>query len=138
MKIYLAARYSRKKEMTVVSKKLTKLGHVITSEWIHPIERAQSNEDKNMWALIDLSNIEMADTIICFTESEGVGGSGGRHVEMGYALALRKCLNSPVERVIIIGPLENVFCHLEGVERYNSLNQMLTESKAFQGIFDPT
>ena len=52
-------------------------------------------------ALRDLGDIEAAQMVISFTEDNG-GGKGGRHVELGVAIGLRKFL-------IVCGPREHVF-----------------------------
>ena len=81
MKTYLAARYDRRKEMLKVATKLRELGHSITSRWIngsHTVASALCAEE-------DLEDIRNSDTLILFTDQPG---SGGRHVEFGYALAL--------------------------------------------------
>lgn len=60
----------------------------------------------------DVEDVERADVLIAFTEEPRSSASrGGRHVELGIALALGK-------RVIVVGPRENVFCWLPEVERY--------------------
>lgn len=124
MKIYLAARYSRHPEMQRYAHALQAGGHEVTATWIwggHDV-RAQemghssSNVDalQPVWATEDLRDLWRADTFIAFTEPPGEiagRGRGGRHVELGVALALHK-------RVIVVGARENVFCWLPQVEFY--------------------
>lgn len=60
----------------------------------------------------DVEDVELSDMLIAFTEEPRSSASrGGRHVELGIALALAK-------RVIVVGPRENVFCWLPEVEHY--------------------
>lgn len=56
----------------------------------------------------DLTDIDAADVVICFTEdAREVPSTGGRHVEFGYALAQGK-------KIIIVGDVENIFYALAG------------------------
>ncbi len=64
----------------------------------------------------DWHDLEVADTVIAFTEGLGEGPGrrrGGRMVEWGMALALGK-------RCIAVGTRENVFFWLENVEFYET------------------
>jgi len=128
MKIYLAARYSRNDEMRGVRDVLTAYGHEVTSRWIDqhggeleksftPEALAADPEGCALFARADVEDLEAADTVISFT-SEGGGGKGGRHVEFGLAAALGK-------RMIIVGPLENIFHTLPIVEHYPSWSGLL-------------
>jgi hypothetical protein len=118
MLIYLAARYSRRFELRFCRVRLERLGHAVTSRWIDtdwtpvpgdaaahapPAERARV-------AIEDLEDISVCDTLVAFTEQPGAerSGRGGRHVEFGIALALKK-------RLYLVGPPENVFHYLPGV-----------------------
>jgi hypothetical protein len=61
---------------------------------------------------MDFDDVREADVCIAFTEpADGPQGRGGRHTELGIALALG-------QRVIIVGPREHVFHCLPDVERY--------------------
>jgi hypothetical protein len=71
------------------------------------------------FAAEDLDDISESDYLIAFTESAGTGHSrGGRHVELGFALAL----GIPVH---IIGPRENIFCWLEDVVVWDSMRALI-------------
>lgn len=125
MKIYLASRYSRNEEMRGCRDVLQALGHTVTSRWIdlHPdvvgdfsssFGPEELNAQPEKCAPLgqhDIDDLAAADWVVNFTC--GTGGKGGRHVEFGYALALRK-------RVFVVGPRENVFHALPQVERYPS------------------
>lgn len=132
MKIYLAARYSRRLELCGYREELAALGHEVTSRWLNgshqldnqgiPIsddgERRFEEGDPSVdhlrahFAAEDLVDVITAETLVAFTEEPRSGNSrGGRHVELGIALGTGK-------RVIIVGPRENVFCWLPQVEWY--------------------
>ena len=120
MSVYLAARYDRREELRGYAGDLRDRGITVTSRWLH-------GEDTGLGgaacALADLEDIRAAGTLIAFTEDPAFykpGSSrGGRHVELGYALA------RPGMRVIACGPPENQFCHLPQVERYASWPEIL-------------
>ena len=62
----------------------------------------------------DIADVMAAETVVAFTEEPRTCNSrGGRHVELGIALGAGK-------RVIVIGPRENVFCWLPGIEHYRA------------------
>ena len=116
MKIYLCGRYSRREQLCSVCEELQRLGHVVTSRWLdtewasRPDQSsAAPPEYREKYAVIDMDDVRAADAIVCFTEAPGDGSRGGRHVEYGMAIAWNK-------RLIIVGPLENLFYHLPNVE----------------------
>ncbi len=109
LKIYLAARYERREELKKYVNQLQQLDYEITARWLNSDHDVCDNNTKNMlqksiWALEDKQDIVKSDLFLCFTDTEG--GSGGRHVEFGIALAERK-------EIIVIGPRENIFHCLE-------------------------
>lgn len=113
---------------------LETLGIEITSHWMRPDYRwngvpdeSMSAEDLAGCAAEDFADIDAADMFVCFTEKPDVGHtSGGRHVEFGYALARGK-------RVILIGPVENIFYHLPQVTRFE---QWWEARWWFRGVMD--
>ncbi len=117
MKIYIAGRYSRREEILHYGEELAILGHRISSLWLRGTHEAKdakpTHEEAAHWALDDLLGIGRCDMFLAFTEGADCPGKarGGRHVEMGYALAQSK-------RVCIVGPRENVFCHLPEVDAF--------------------
>jgi hypothetical protein len=131
MQIYLAARYGRFPEMQRHATALMALGHQITSRWIwgvhqaldshllHPTFRHRSAQ----FAAEDQEDLRCADTFIGFSEILGLPSRGGRHVELGMALAWEK-------RILIIGGAEHVFHCLPGLEHYSTLQEV----PAFVGL----
>lgn len=118
MKIYLASRYSRFREMQGYREELERAGHVVTSRWIngdHQIDdqglSTQAKEAERIrFASEDRDDLVTADCVVSFTEAPRSSNSrGGRHVEHGMALALGK-------RTIVVGYRENVFHCLPEVE----------------------
>lgn len=134
MKIYLASRYSRFPEMQERRSDLERAGHSVTSRWIngdHQIDDAglsiQAKEAERIrFAQEDRDDLLAADCVISFSEKpRSTNTRGGRHVEHGMALALRK-------RVIVVGHRENVFhClpEVEFFERWEDAAAALTATK---------
>ena len=126
MKVYLAARYSRRDEMREIADTLEKMGHVITSQWIDTnwevTEKGSSAapaEYREQHSVIDMGDVEVAECVISFTEEpRSCRGRGGRHVEFGMAAAWGK-------RLIVVGHRENVFHHLPLVEFFGTTAEML-------------
>lgn len=117
MKVYLCGRYSRRDELRGVRGTLAALGHTCTSRWLNTTweggdgsgSSAAPPEYRQRFAVTDLEDVARADVLVAFTEPPNSGGRGGRHVELGAALALGK-------RVIVVGHYENLFCHHPLVE----------------------
>lgn len=122
-RIYLAARYARHPEMQDYAHQLASQGYQVTATWVwggHDVRAAQMGHASSeadalqaIWAAEDWADLQRADVCIAFTEGPNGPGRqrGGRHVELGAALAWDK-------RVIVVGPRENCFCWLPAVEWY--------------------
>jgi hypothetical protein len=139
--VYLASRYSRADEMQGVRDVLRGLGVKVASRWIdrHPdtngphwLEKSFTPEELSRdpqtcgkYALADVEDVMAADTVISFTC--GTGGKGGRHIEFGMGYSAGK-------RMIVVGPRENVFHTLPGVEWHPDWPHFvmaLTEERGF-------
>lgn len=138
MKIYLAARFSRKEELKGYAEQLRQRGHTVISSWLdtdwtdRPGESSVAPpEYRKEWASRDLNDIDSVDMVISFTEQPGIAnaGRGGRHVEFGYALAKGK-------RLLIVGPAENLFHEHEKVAcRYSDFDTLLEDHDGFDNGF---
>lgn len=134
LKIYLASRYSRREELCGYREQLRSRGHEVPAVWLNgghqigdcgkPIgsageslvegdngsQTSQAIQLRQKFAQDDLTDVADCDCLIAFTEPSRTGPTrGGRHVELGLALGMKK-------RVIVCGPRENIFCWLPGVE----------------------
>lgn len=123
MRIYLAARYVRKAELVHYAAVLRHLGHVCSPRWLyseHDLPAGAPPEAGLQFALEDWQDIQAADCVISFTEAPSPDtpgrARGGRHVEFGIAVALRK-------RVLVVGWRENVFHYLPVVEFHETFDQ---------------
>jgi hypothetical protein len=125
MKIYLAARLGRFREMEERASELRRRGHVPTSRW-HNGSHMFGYQSRDHWlhspqleraAVEDLHDIDEAEALLLFTES-GPQLGGGRHFEAGYAYARSK-------RLLVLGPREQVFLHLSSVRVFSSWNDLV-------------
>lgn len=109
MKFYLAGRYSSHPEMREIKKELVSFGHTVTSRWIsgdHESKEGREHTASNqLFAREDLEDIDNANAVIWFSCPQN-DGRGGRHVEFGYAIAIRT-------QIFVIGRRENVFHWLD-------------------------
>lgn len=129
MRVYLAARYSRKNEIKSLIPVFGAHGISVGSRWLHETSPPDvklsdvSPEFLRDTAEVDLEDIETCDTLVFFAEDPLIGTPrGGRHVEFGFALGKGK-------RIAVIGGPENVFHYLPGVVHYADLKSFLDKEK---------
>jgi hypothetical protein len=127
-KISLASRSGRGPELAKYRDGLQAQGIIVTSRWLagkHQVSddglsSEGSKEERERFAQEDWDDLRRADIVIAFTEPpRSTASRGGRHVELGAALAYEK-------RVMIVGPRENVFCCLPEVEVFETWQQCMT------------
>lgn len=127
MKVYLAARFSRRHECHAIAKELIARGNTITSRWVLPdadhviptgTSEQAADSERRRFAMEDCDDVEAADWTISLMEEPRSGTRGGRHIEFGMALALG-------HRLTIIGPRETVFHHLDAVEHFDDTASFL-------------
>ena len=136
MNVYLAARFSRRKEMQAYADELIALGHGVTARWVTGPPQSSHHPDQvsghslayeERVSVEDLKDVADADCIICFSEQpRETNTRGGRHVEFGLAVAAEK-------RIILVGPRENVFHFLPVVENFADwagLREQLSSERA--------
>lgn len=131
--IYLAAAFNRKEEMRAHRYVLQEMGYKVTSNWIDQIgldtfgpsgsiEDLHTASDR---AIQDLSDILRSDMFFMFTDTPST--TGGRHTELGIAIALNKLIT-------VIGPRENVFQALATHAWYPSWEEALRAIREMNGI----
>lgn len=119
MKVYLAAPYGARGAIRTYAAELREIGITVTSSWLdekHEINAgtqgaatALSDQQVSDHAQTDIREVRDSDLLVLFTaKAAGTEGGGGRHVETGIALALRK-------PVLVVGDPENVFHRTTGV-----------------------
>ena len=141
MRIYLSSRFARRAELRGVRAQLERLGHECVSRWL---DEAPPEQQVGDWqarvALQDLEDVEGADVFLLFTDgADGPDASrGGRHVEFGYALALRN--HTPVCEVpitiAVIGGRENVFHHDPHLRMFQTFDAWLATLGPAEGKDD--
>lgn len=120
-RVYLAARYGRRLEMVERACELKAAGYVSSATWLDGTH--ETLDESPGWggraaefAKVDLEDIERSDWLVMFADDPGMVSRGGRHVELGYALALRRHGGRP--SVVIIGEPECVFHWADEVMRF--------------------
>lgn len=114
MKIYIAAPFALRGQAAEIAQHLGALGHRVTSRWITDDSETIGDE----WARKDLADVAEANLLLAFNPMEWKNiGTGGRHVELGYALALGK-------QVVIFGVRSNIFHHLSDVRVIGRLEDL--------------
>lgn len=104
-RIYIAAPFQLRDEAQHLMTLLELDGHVVTSQWL----RIDDMPDTDASARMDLEDIDRADALLLLNPAEWrTDGTGGRHVEFGYAYAKGKTL-------FVVGARTNVFHYLEPV-----------------------
>lgn len=83
MTIFVAGRFTERMRCRMVAATLRSAGYVITSRWLY-----HSTIDWRGEALKDLDDVRRSDALV-LVEPLAEGG-GGRYIETGYALALRR------------------------------------------------
>jgi nucleoside 2-deoxyribosyltransferase len=114
MKVYIAAPYPIRETAIVIMKRLEQLGYTVTSRWL----KAELSPEESDHARDDLEDIDEADALLALNpESWSNTGTGGRHVEFGYAVAKGK-------KMFIIGRRSNCFHHLPNVRVIESMSDL--------------
>lgn len=114
--VYLAGRTARRRELVNAAATLRTEGIEVVSSWLDDPQAgsARSDGDAAGAASRNLRDVERCDVLVAVSEGDGSVGKGGRHVELGIALALGK-------RVLLAGPPEHVFHRMAAVERHTNL-----------------
>ncbi len=119
MTVYIAAPYPLIKQARALMMQLHEAGINCTSSWL--IE--DSMEDTEEAALLDLADIDRCDVFVAMNpESYRNAGTGGRHVEYGYALKSGK-------PIVVIGSRTNVFHRLRSCGAVETVEQLIYELK---------
>lgn len=104
MKVYIAAPWPLRDDAIAMKQRLTAAGFTVTSRWLEP-----GNEMTDACARKDLTDVAAADALLALGPPgwENVS-TGGRHVELGYAIAHDK-------HIVLVGERVNVFHHHSSV-----------------------
>lgn len=139
MRIYLAARYSRRGELCEYRRQLESMGHTVTSRWLNGSHQVVDDgmnlpgttEQARQFAEEDIEDLLEADAMVTFTEPPRSGANrGGRHVEfgiwLGHLIIMRRLGHAgKLPRLVVVGYRENVFHCLPCVEVYSTWAEAL-------------
>src|SRR5579863_2234769 len=112
MKFYIAGKFEQRFKFREYREQLEALGHSVTSRWLNHGPEIKPLDVKNSLLGIksdahnDLEDIYNGDSGQTFTTEE----RGGRHVELGYKLALKE-LYAERRVIILVGKKTNIFHH---------------------------
>ena len=132
MKVYIAARFSRRPEAFAVAQRLIECGHEISCRWVMRHEdhkmppglSAQAEDaERRRFAEEDIEDMDAARWCVSLMDEPRGNGRGGRHVEFGYMLARGSLMT-------IIGPRETVFHHLPNIDHFDDVEAFMA---AFRG-----
>ncbi len=113
MKIYLAAPYPMRTDAVSLMHHLESQGHIVTSRWLR---EPMANDAVS--AQMDLDDVTAADLLLLINPPAWANaGTGGRHTEVGYALALGKA-------VVVLGVQSNVFHELAQVRVIERIEEL--------------
>jgi len=106
MKVYIAAPYECRAYAQLLQPQLVARGCTVLASWLHA-----QNPDGDGEARLDLAEIDQANLVVVLNPPGFErAGTGGRHVELGYALGRGKT-------VVLVGAPTNVFHHLTTIIR---------------------
>lgn len=117
MTFYLAGKYDKRLELVRIAEALTGMGHTVQAEWLNGSHSGTSDDEKYLYAKIDLEDIDACSHFVLFNlPLDHPESSTGRHVELGYALAKQKTC-------IIVGAGESIF--YTQATRYRTIEDFL-------------
>ncbi len=105
IRIYIAAPFQLQDAAKALRELLASQGIRCVSRWI---DAPENLDDK--WARRDLYDVASCDVFVLLNPQDWASrGTGGRHVECGYALALNK-------PIVLLGARTNIFHHITSIE----------------------
>ena len=116
--VYIAAPFQLRHVGQLVLSGLLSVGLYSTARWLDQ----EKEEWKDDWARIDLDDIDRSTVVILINPPEWAHkGTGGRHVEFGYALARHK-------DIIVFGERTNIFHHVDSVHVVSDLTSVIEKA----------
>jgi hypothetical protein len=103
-RVYIAAPYPCIEDANDLASRFVDDGIVVTSRWLRG-----DGDLSPTWARRDLGDVAAADVLVALNPPEWhERGTGGRHVELGFALAMWK-------PIVLVGEISNIFHRLPEV-----------------------
>ena len=114
LSVYITAPYPCRDRAVEAMNILEGWGCAVTSRWLK-----QDDELTEKYALEDLADVAAADVLFVINpEGWENSGTGGRHVELGYALALGK-------RIVLLGARSNIFHYISSITVVSTMEEAL-------------
>ena len=127
MTVYLAAAWSRRKEISLIADQLNKIpGVCVKARWLKEPIKAKEKHCFHFCqkrAQVDVQDVKKADILIRFTDDlrrklvPARLATGARMFEMGYAYALGK-------KIIVVGGHQPIFDYLPGIIHINDVETL--------------
>ena len=123
--VYISGALQRRPELRLLASAIAALGYSITASWL---DRPEDEDDGDLTqpqidelcAEVE-SDVADSDIFIAVTEDPGSPYTrGGRHVEFGMG-----CMFAGPCKLIVLGQPENLFHRRSGVERFDTVPQLL-------------
>lgn len=136
MKIYIAASFTKREQACRLRDRLIECGFIITSGWLngqYPLYGNGNNLDMEKFSQMDLEDVTRAYCVVQITDvsiedkNNKQQTKGGRHTELGFALAQGK-------HVFLLGPREQVFHFHPAVHQVNELDELIPLLIGFQRL----
>lgn len=131
LKIYIASRWDDRDDALMIKKFIEERGLICTSTWLTPHDEQSMDalkkaviEKPRQRAIKDFEDIDASDVYLVYSPTKSHrNGTGGKHVEMGYAMAKGKTC-------VLVGVRENIFHYhpavrvVDGVEAFLKLMEI--------------
>jgi nucleoside 2-deoxyribosyltransferase len=105
MFVYIAAPYPERDAAIQVMERIEAAGFRVTSTWLR-----EHDELADKYARLDLEDIRRSQIVVALNPpAYHNAGTGGRHVEFGFALGLKR-------PVVLVGERSNIFHYLDDIE----------------------
>lgn len=115
-RVYVSAPWPLQAQARAWRAVLEHAGFVVIARWLDLPADAQADAEG---AEMDLEDVVASDVLLLINPPEWAErGTGGRHVELGYALGAGK-------RLVLFGARTNVFHQLPAVEAYDDVDACL-------------
>jgi nucleoside 2-deoxyribosyltransferase len=127
IRVYIAAPYPTRAIAIRVMQRLEDAGIDVTSRWLRV-----DDEPTDAYARQDLADVAAADLLLALNVAGWEDkGTGGRHVELGYALALQK-------PILLVGARSNIFHHLAAVTVVSPMDEIAAHVQAVARAAGPS
>ena len=124
MRIYVASRFSDKKRVNEIFRKLEKKGHEISHDWTkhHPIKPYSKNAEKSrIYSMQDIDGILNSDVFILLTDESGTG----MYIELGAAIILKMMHHKPDIYVVGKHRKEQLFFFHPTVKTFETIEEVI-------------